>query len=122
METEHAKKPLATRLKKKQRGFYTDPSPGFYAVTETFDKAHRRAKTAGIIAALMKLALLNEADPASTLGNLLRGRPEGLRAAVRSRDGGNMVFWTQPGPALGSGGTFERTGVPQNATPEYGGV
>lgn len=65
---------LATRLKKKRRGFHFDRSPGFYGVKDGFEAAARKAgdvaKTAslkearerGMRAMALKLALLDQFD------------------------------------------------------------
>jgi hypothetical protein len=59
---------VQTRLKKKQRGFYTDPSPGFAALNESHAKASgaagekKIAADAGVLAALEKFGLLQRKD------------------------------------------------------------
>lgn len=65
---------LATRLKKKRRGFHFDRSPGFYGVKDGFETAAKGAgnvaKTAslkearerGMRAVALKLALLDQFD------------------------------------------------------------
>lgn len=78
---------VQTRLKKKRRGFYHDPSPGFAAVNETHATAQARAgekKLAsaldGAREALAKFGLLQrkDADPVEAMSDLFRYEDFGL--------------------------------------------
>lgn len=90
---------LATRLKRKQRGFHFDRAPGFYGVKDGFDAAARNAgnmaksaslheaRLRGMRAAAAKLALLDQFDePIEALAKRLAQSNFGYDGPVSNKD------------------------------------
>jgi hypothetical protein len=82
---------IETRLKKRQRGFYYEPDPGFHDVNGKFDDAHAKTKQVKLAAIMDTLArfglklsekqagqLLDSPDPAKALTQILKTDDFGL--------------------------------------------
>lgn len=90
---------IATRLKKKQRGFHFDPSPGFYGVKKLFGKT-AEACARGVASVLAKYALLdNQKTPIEDLAKLFSTSNFGYGDNPGKRPGKEPVNWGAAGPA-----------------------
>lgn len=85
-----------TGLKAKQRGWYSDPSPGLKDVKGKFDDAERHAnaiKVAAMATVLAKLGVFqNSPDPVQAFTHVLRTQNFGYGKDIKSRPGNMTVF------------------------------
>ncbi len=102
-----------TRLKKRQRGFYFEPEPGFHDVKGKFDDASRQNTETKVAAVydvlqrfgLAKLADENNPDCIETLTKVLREADFGFdlqpgasrNSRDKGRNHGNLASWATPG-------------------------
>lgn len=112
----------ATRLKKRQRGFFREPHPSFFGMRDTFLRA---AKTAGQLDALQKVGLLRGKEQVKRMTDIFQkgdfGLPTRDAGQGRVRRGRNPLWGPQAG--LGAEDSGART-VPvlHGMIQAYGGV
>jgi hypothetical protein len=121
-----------TRLKKKIRGFYHDPAPGFVRLKDTFDaaaKGSNNAKLAGVLNTLQKFGLLNAINPVEILANLFKETPTKetsgyLGSSMKSIfPEEKKTDWTNEYPMQSSGSTLDQTSSDTSSSGmEYHGV
>lgn len=110
-----------TGLKAKQRGWYTDPSPGLKDVKGKFDDADRQShaiKIAAVVAVLAKFGIFqNSPDPVKAFTNVLRTKNFGYGKDSKA-DRGNMTAFGGDDPK--GSGFGDQQGATSNES--YGGV